>query len=85
MFLELIFNRITRHVAQMLLAIHTRDGPLYLLLSTLIARPKRKVTINMFIVFMVMFAKEPSFVRGRIGKAGMIPLLNRQLLIAGVL
>lgn len=70
----------------MLLAIYTRDGPLYLLFSTLIARPKTKVTINMFIVFMVMFAKEPSFVRGRVyGKSGMIPLLNRQLVIAGVL
>ncbi|MCY9140886.1 hypothetical protein [Peribacillus frigoritolerans] len=55
-------------------------------MSTLIARPKTKVTINMFIVFMVMFAKEPSFVRGRVyGKSGMIPLLNRQLVIAGVL
>ncbi|MFJ7308185.1 hypothetical protein [Peribacillus frigoritolerans] len=47
--------------------------------------PEDKVTINMFIVFMVMFAKEPSFVRGRVyGKSGMIPLLNRQLVIAGV-
>lgn len=50
----------------MLLAIYTHDGPLYLLLSTLIARPMTKVTINMFIVFMVMFAKEPSIVRGRV-------------------
>jgi hypothetical protein len=33
-----------------------------------------------------MFAKELSFVRGRVyGKSGMIPLLNRQLVIAGVL
>ncbi|CAK6471079.1 hypothetical protein BN1180_01253 [Peribacillus simplex] len=61
-----LINRITRQLHRYVLAIYTRDGPLYLLLSTLIARPKRKVTINMFIVFMVMFAKEPSFVRGRV-------------------
>lgn len=45
----------------MLLAIYTRDDPLYLLLSTLIAQPEDKGTIKMFIVLMVMFAKEPFF------------------------